>query len=57
MCNVNVMRKRVGNILSDGINKYVLFFVSFFTAPVREINCHPVCTEEINYKVYICMYQ
>jgi hypothetical protein len=42
MSDVNVVRKRAGIILSDGINKYFLSFLCVFMASVRELNCHTV---------------
>jgi hypothetical protein len=39
MSDVNVP-KRVGTVLSDGINKYFLFFVHVF---LWELNCHTLC--------------
>jgi hypothetical protein len=40
MSNVNIVRKWVGTILSDGINKF--FFVWFFMVSVWELNYHTV---------------
>lgn len=37
--DVNVVQKQAGTVLSDGINKYLLFGVGFM-ASVRELNCH-----------------
>jgi hypothetical protein len=42
MSYVNVVRKRAGTILSDGINKYFLSLLPGFMASVRELNCHTV---------------
>lgn len=50
MSNVNV-RKQVGTILGDGINKYFLSFLcGFFMASVWELNCHTVYLAKTYFK-------
>lgn len=41
--DANIVRKQMGTILSDGINKYFLTFLcGFFMASVLELNCYTV---------------
>jgi hypothetical protein len=43
MSDVNIVRKRAGTILSDGIHTHFFIFLGdFFMASVRELNCHTV---------------